>query len=496
MGTNLGSNLNPPDETNPKGFWEDLNILEFNENLLTTLGMRWDTFAPLSGERLQFIQKTEWIEQAKGMLRSKISGSDDKLFGFKDPRMARLLPFWKKVFQGEPYQVSYLLPYRNPLSVSQSLKNRDGFELTKSYLLWLLHVIPCLAETGGSQRVVVNYDDLLDDTVGTVSRISNEFELPIYDALLDEYATDFLDKKLRHTRYTLEDLRVDVACPELVRKVYAFLENVRLGKEELDSQTSEIKIQTFVLELQKFAPIFELLDAKYQQKIDLEAAVGNERTETNRLRGPIESQSQQHDSVSPKLVAVEQQLQSLQNDFVVSEEQARNLKVELLNAETKIVGLESDLARETQSLEIVKSNQTDARQNVDILLARCESAEQQQGLSIKQLERANEAVMALNQLIAQILQSNQQLQSELAASKRKFRPQSWFKKFGNPVNRSLFSRATVVVTDIDLSDLPSDFDPALYLQLNPDVAFAGSDPRRHYVLYGKTEGRRYKGSGG
>ena len=95
MGVDLGSNLNPPHETNPKGFWEDLNILELNESLLATLGMRWDTFSLMSIERVQFIQQEELIEQARDIVRSKIRCSDNKIFGFKEPRTTSLLPFWQ-----------------------------------------------------------------------------------------------------------------------------------------------------------------------------------------------------------------------------------------------------------------------------------------------------------------------------------------------------------------------------------------------------------------
>jgi hypothetical protein len=40
--------------------------------------------------------------------------------------------------------------------------------------------------------------------------------------------------------------------------------------------------------------------------------------------------------------------------------------------------------------------------------------------------------------------------------------------------------------------LPRDFADTLYLQLHPDVAQAGVDPRLHYLRYGMTEGRKYK----
>lgn len=39
---------------------------------------------------------------------------------------------------------------------------------------------------------------------------------------------------------------------------------------------------------------------------------------------------------------------------------------------------------------------------------------------------------------------------------------------------------------------PKDFDPARYLALNPDVAAAGVDPRKHYARFGAREGRRYR----
>jgi hypothetical protein len=39
---------------------------------------------------------------------------------------------------------------------------------------------------------------------------------------------------------------------------------------------------------------------------------------------------------------------------------------------------------------------------------------------------------------------------------------------------------------------PKGFDPALYLELNPDVAMARLDPKQHYLKFGINEGRRYR----
>jgi len=40
--------------------------------------------------------------------------------------------------------------------------------------------------------------------------------------------------------------------------------------------------------------------------------------------------------------------------------------------------------------------------------------------------------------------------------------------------------------------LPRDFDDALYLELNPDLANAGIDLRKHFLLSGQLEKRRYR----
>ena len=40
--------------------------------------------------------------------------------------------------------------------------------------------------------------------------------------------------------------------------------------------------------------------------------------------------------------------------------------------------------------------------------------------------------------------------------------------------------------------LPRDFDDRLYLELNPDLAHADIDPRKHYLLSGQSENRKYR----
>jgi hypothetical protein len=40
--------------------------------------------------------------------------------------------------------------------------------------------------------------------------------------------------------------------------------------------------------------------------------------------------------------------------------------------------------------------------------------------------------------------------------------------------------------------VPRDFDDALYLELNPDLANLAMDMRKHYLLWGQNENRKYR----
>jgi hypothetical protein len=63
---------------------------------------------------------------------------------------------------------------------------------------------------------------------------------------------------------------------------------------------------------------------------------------------------------------------------------------------------------------------------------------------------------------------------------------------GIEVDHDVISRSMpVAIGQYARPTAPPDFDPARYLQLNPDVAIAGVDPVEHYLEHGRREGRRW-----
>ena len=112
---------------------------------------------------------------ATELLREKMKLAT--LIAIKDPRMPILLPFWQDIIKELCIDVSYVIVIRNPLSVANSLKVRDNIEKEKSCYLWLKHVLPSILETIDSRRIVVDYDNMMEQPRVELTRIAEALGL-------------------------------------------------------------------------------------------------------------------------------------------------------------------------------------------------------------------------------------------------------------------------------------------------------------------------------
>ena len=133
-----GNNLIPADEDNPTGYWEDRELFNLNNQILSFLNLSWQEVenAPLRRVGL-FLNDLFAVfgSLAKKLLEQKFDHSSKILI--KDPRFTILLPFWNKVFaQIKDVRIEIIHILRNPLAVAQSLEKRNGFSITKGLLLW------------------------------------------------------------------------------------------------------------------------------------------------------------------------------------------------------------------------------------------------------------------------------------------------------------------------------------------------------------------------
>lgn len=225
LGADLGRDLKPAVEgDNSKGFFEDWALSRINDALLELGGNQWDTLAinTLGGVDPEAINALK----LRALADIETTFGESEWFAFKDPRTCHTLPFWKDVLSRAGITPFYIIAFRNPMSVADSLAARDHFSRRRSYHLWLSHTLSALKETQGERRVFVEFDELVANPEKTLSRIAAEIDDPriaIKAKELEIYIGAFLDKELRHHRHRPEHLDLDQAASAFVQDVYALL---------------------------------------------------------------------------------------------------------------------------------------------------------------------------------------------------------------------------------------------------------------------------------
>ena len=262
MGVELGDSLMPPNtDVNAKGFWEDVDLNALNIEMLNVIESDWQYLTIIEPTDVEILRKQGYVDRAVNLLKQKVSSV--KIFGFKDPRVAKLLPFWNEVFSHCQLDVSFVITMRHPLSVAMSLAKRDGLKAEQSYFLWFGHVLTSIFGSVGSKRVLVDYDRLMKMPDRELNRIANGIGLKINLADLELYKNEFLDVELQHTLFNLNDLLLDETCPPIVKEVYSSLLDVATDKIMLDDLKK--KEVLWLEELKHFQSPFLLIDKLFLQ---------------------------------------------------------------------------------------------------------------------------------------------------------------------------------------------------------------------------------------
>jgi hypothetical protein len=375
MGIDLGDNLMAPNpDVNPKGFWEDMDFNAIDMEILTFLGKDWHYISPLSIQDVEKLHESGYMLRGVELLRKKVVRG--RIFGVKDPRVAKLLPFWKGVFDHSQLEVAYVISLRHPLSVTKSLIKRDQFAAEKCYLMWLEHVLVTLSETRGSTAAIVDYDALMNDPERAIARVADNLGLTVNGDELESYSAEFLDHSLRHTLYSARDLELDESCPPLVKEVYAQLAEVARGDGLVDHEILRPKLDRWLLEFERDKTILNWSDRVSLQLEELKGKLTNDETQIAQLNeqlgekegsvAQLQAAVSKHDSeltgLRGDLAASQSQVITLSHAVSERESRIEGIAEKLQLRETAIAGLESDLfgferrlaAREAQVADLVE----------------------------------------------------------------------------------------------------------------------------------------------
>lgn len=272
LGGRLPARMMPPWSSNLKGHFEPEYIVAIHDRALLAAGSSWSSFDALRADWFQSAAAVGFADELVEAVRQDYA--DAALFIVKDPRMCRLMPLWRRVLQKLGARSSYVILFRHPTEVAQSLEKRDGLSLAEGYLLWVRHLLEAERDTRGAQRLFLRYADLLENPTGITDRITSQL---IEERHVDEEkrkpvdVETFIEPAMRHHLAEEEEINVPAYSFLRLHDIYeAYKVLARCpDDEQAQRQLDDIRA-TFDVAVTAFHP---LLARKAETIADREARI-------------------------------------------------------------------------------------------------------------------------------------------------------------------------------------------------------------------------------
>ena len=210
---------------NSKGFWERRDMRVLCDYLLQSQGCDWWNVADFDFDKIE----PAVMQEADRLFSLALDDlRNHRNWVLKEPRLCLLWPFIERHVQ----DVVYVVSYRNPLSVANSLKKRNNFPLDYSLLLWEYYTLSALKSIKSDNFLLVDYDKLVDNPEEISEKIFSSlssqgaFEITLPNKETLDYV---VDKKLRTNRENCNatSARLTTTQQELVNVLAAGEDSVR-----------------------------------------------------------------------------------------------------------------------------------------------------------------------------------------------------------------------------------------------------------------------------
>jgi hypothetical protein len=191
-GLHLGaeSDLVTASPFNPEGYWEHRDLVLVNDEVLACLKGGWDV-PPVADAGWE--DRAELAPQRARAARTLAELRRADWWGWKDPRIALTLPFWRRLAP----EARVVVCVRHPLEVALSLHRRGYSSVTFGLQLWLAYTRSLLQITTPAERLVTHFDAYLADAPAELARLLTALERPAEAAQIGR-ACAAVKPELRH----------------------------------------------------------------------------------------------------------------------------------------------------------------------------------------------------------------------------------------------------------------------------------------------------------
>ncbi len=228
-GLRLSSSLIEASEQNPKGAFEDAEILMLQRKMLARLGP--SKIPPPDG----WLSDPDVLETER-ILRAHIAAAiaeDPKtLWGFKDPNTAFTLRLWSRIFEVEGITPRIVLCLREPSAVIASMARHYQTDPAISEVFWLTKYISAIRDTE-ADLFIAHYERLIERDDAHLSALLSYCG---FEAVADHPgASGFIDPDLNRSGGSAE-----VCSNPLVARLWAALQSISGAEFDRDALLAEV----------------------------------------------------------------------------------------------------------------------------------------------------------------------------------------------------------------------------------------------------------------
>lgn len=433
LGIPLGESLLDASEDNPKGYFENKAVQEFNETLLVSRGHGWDdVFFDVAD--INELDYQRLVNSAVRILEKEFSCFE--AFAVKDPRVCLLLPIWLDACRKLDIQPKAVLAHRHPLEIAQSLKKRNGMDTNNAISLWADHMFKAEFYSRGIERILVSYDDLLND-FDKVATDFSEFTGGLTSESLAE--TSVIDKTLRHHKTRAKKLTGVPKCLEILLQQY---EQGSLVEKALSSAMSEFNsLKGMFFNANRTAHFHQVFEERKKYKAEKDdfsnalqsttAKLKNKSEELLKVKDDLEKLKSDRKSLTE---SVQQRDERIRNEVEKKNELSKELTLVRGTLQKKDLSEQRNLQQldvlNTEILALEKSNKELVSQSASSAdkSAQLQSTLNQKEAAIEKLELANQHLSqkleSLKKDVGLFSERNEELKAAIATRDDKIRAET------------------------------------------------------------------------
>ncbi len=202
LGVDMGRELMPPNRGNPSGYYENVEFVRLNREIL---GQKGNVVLPLPSQADIIKQKNKFSSRIKDLVEQS---QTSPLWGFKDPRASLTIGLFL------PYLVNpyFIVCQRQPLAVAKSLKKRDGLDIEVGLKIcaeYNRRLNKFFAQNPGLKKMFIAYEQAVAEPFKTARALADFLGLAADDKTIRQAAQFILSgwaKRWAKWRYYLKVL--------------------------------------------------------------------------------------------------------------------------------------------------------------------------------------------------------------------------------------------------------------------------------------------------